>query len=182
MSLLAAEKSCLLLVDVQEKLTPALFQHEQLVQNCRWMVQVANKMQIPMLVSEQYPQGLGPTIPELKELFTPDQVASKLHFSCAADAGCLAKINALKREQIVIVGIETHVCVLQTAIELQEMGKQVFLVADAVSSRSERDKELALKRMRQAGIQIVSKEMVLFEWLRKSGSDLFKTMSKEFLR
>lgn len=180
--LLDAAQSCLLLIDVQEKFIPALQNAEETVKNCRWLIQVAQRLNVPVVASEQYPKGLGHTVAELRELFTDEQLMTKLHFSCTADPSCIAKINAIQRQQIVLIGIESHVCVLQTAIGLRQLGKEVFVVADAVTSRNLYDKKMALKRMRSEGVQIITKEMALFEWLHQSGTDLFKQMSKEFLR
>lgn len=181
--LLNAKDSCLILVDVQEKLIPFIYQHEKLIANCRWMMQAAERLQVPVIISEQYPKGLGLTVKSLRELVSnQNYFMEKIHFSCAADAACLAKINTLARRQIVLIGIEAHVCVLQTALGLKNAGKEVFVVADAVNSRQPQDAELALARMRAAGISIISKEMALFEWLEKAGTELFKQLSKEFLR
>lgn len=180
--LITSQKSCLLLVDVQEKLMPFIYEHEKIKENCSWLLRAAKKLSIPTLVSEQYPKGIGHTIPELKQLVIGDPTAEKLHFSCAEDQSCLTLINNTKREQIVVIGIEAHVCVMQTAIGLQEQNKQVFVVADCIGSRNPNDKQLAIDRMRHNGIEIVSKEMVLFEWLHQSGTDLFREVSKEFLR
>lgn len=180
--LLEAQKSCLLLIDVQEKLTSKILRHEELITNCRWLLQVAHRLNVPILGSEQYPKGLGHTVSQLRELIPAYAWMEKLHFSCASDKACLTKIDAANRSQIVIAGIEAHVCVMQTAIELQGNGKQVYVVADAVSSRHELDLKMALQRMRAAGIQIVTKEMLLFEWLHQSGTAEFKQMSQEFLR
>ena len=107
---------------------------------------------------------------------------TKTHFSCAAERDCMRRIDAIGREQIVVIGAEAHVCVLQTTLDLRAAGKEVYLVADAVSSRSPRDVELALERMRADGVRIVSREMVVFEWLHQSGDDRFRAISREFLR
>jgi len=106
----------------------------------------------------------------------------KLHFSCAAERDCMRRIDALGREQIVVIGAEAHVCVLQTVLDLRAVGKEIYLVADAVSSRSPRDVELALERMRAEGVRVVSREMVAFEWLHQAGTDRFREISREFLR
>ncbi len=180
--LLNAQHSCLLLIDVQEKLIPKIMEHEQLVANCRWLLQLAKRLNVPILGSEQYPKGLGHTVAELHELVPTDAWLEKVHFSCASDDGCLKRIDQLKRKQIVIAGIEAHVCVLQTAMELQAHNKQVFVVVDAVSSRHALDKKTALKRMSAAGIQPVTKEMVFFEWVHQAGTPEFKKLSQEFLR
>lgn len=106
----------------------------------------------------------------------------KLHFSCSADPGCTATLDALGRGQVVIIGMEAHVCVLQTALGLRQQGKDVFVVADAVSSRDPEDKALALARMGQAGVWVVSREMVVFEWLHCAGTDTFREISQNYLR
>lgn len=180
--LLNAKDSCLLLIDVQEKLTPLIHESEKLIKNCRWMMQLAQRLNVPVMVSEHYSKGLGRTIPELKSLAPVENFMEKVHFSCAADTNCLSKINLAEKNQIVLIGIETHVCVLQTAIGLHEKGKQVYVVADAVGSRDPQDKKLALKRMQHLGIQIVSKEMVFFEWLYQAGTPEFKQLSQEFMK
>lgn len=180
--LLDVKNSCVVLVDVQEKLTPHVLNHQQLVANCKWILQVAKQLQVPILISEQYPQGLGHTVAELLKVVPHLPVLEKLHFSCAGDEQCFKTIHDLQRNQVVLIGIEAHVCVMQTAIELQEKGKHVYIVANAVSSRHEQDMLMGLQRMRDEGIRIVTKEMVLFEWLRQAGTDQFRQMSKEFLR
>jgi nicotinamidase-related amidase len=180
--LLDAAKSCLLLVDVQEKLLPVIHEYQQLIDNCRWMLEVANLLNVPILAFEQYPKGLGPTAAALREILPPEAFTSKLHFSCAAEAPCLQKINALQRQQTVLIGIETHVCVLQTAISLKMQNKDVFVVADAVSNRDPKEAKLAFERMRHVGIHIISKEMALFEWARQAGTAEFKKLSETFLR
>ncbi|WP_207061120.1 hydrolase [Motiliproteus sp. SC1-56] len=180
--LINAKRSCLLVVDIQEKLVPAVHGHQTLIENCRWLLEVADIIGVPVLTSEQYPQGLGGTVEPINALIPAAGKMSKTHFSCAADAGCRDKIDASGREQVIIVGMEAHVCVLQTALELNAQGKEVFVVADAVASRSPEDKSLALERMRQCGLQIVSREMVAFEWMEKSGTETFKTISMNYLR
>lgn len=181
--LLDAKNSCLLVVDVQEKLIPFIHESERLIANCLWMMRVAQKLKIPILISEQYPKGLGLTVHQLRDLVTDKKFfMEKLHFSCTEDTKCLSKIRSLKRKQIVLIGIETHVCVLQTAIGLKEKGKEVFVVADAVGNRHPYDAELALARMREFGVQIISKEMALFEWMHRAGTEMFKQLNREFLR
>lgn len=180
--LLQREKSCLLVVDIQEKLMPFIDEHARVTQNSEWLIRLAQRLNLPVLVSEQYPKGLGPTIPELKKLINTQDILSKVHFSCGADTGCADKIKQLKCSQIVIVGIETHVCVLQTAMDLLVQGYEVFVVVDAVSSRSKLDMKYALKRMAKTGVELVTKEMVLFEWLHLAGTAEFKEISQTFLK
>lgn len=181
-TLIEREKSCLLLVDVQEKLARVEYQSEQLIKHCRWLLEAAGDLQVPVLATEQYPVGLGPTVAPLRNLLDPDGIIEKTEFSCCAAAGFPEKIAALGRSQIIVAGIEAHVCVLQTVHDLLDEGYTVFLVADAVSSRSLQDKELAIRRMGNAGAIIVSREMVLFEWLRKAGTPEFKRLNSKYLR
>lgn len=180
--LIERDNSLVVLVDVQEKLTPLVVEHEQLIKNCQWVLGVANVLKVPVVTTEQYPKGLGNTIPELLSLVGKEEVEEKLTFSCVAADNCWARIATTNRKQAILIGIETHVCVLQTALQLLERGREVFVVADAVSSRSDADRQLALRRMRGEGVNIVTREMVAFEWLRKSGTDEFKQISQNFLK
>ncbi|HXH04206.1 MAG TPA: hydrolase [Candidatus Competibacteraceae bacterium] len=180
--LMQADRSCLLVIDIQDKLIPAIHQGAEVVANSAWLMRIAQRLEVPLLVSEQYPQGLGHTVAELQPLLPSDGAMTKLTFSCSADAGCLERITALHRPQLVLTGIEAHVCVLQTALGLLAHGREVFVVADAVSSRQAQDKALALERMRAEGVKIVSREMVVFEWLKQAGTEVFRAISREFLR
>ena len=180
--LMRAETSCLLVVDFQERLMPAIHDAERVMANGAWLIQIAQRLAVPVLVSEQYPKGLGHTVAPIRNLLPAEAFMEKVHFSCAADRDCMRRIDALEREQIVVIGSEAHVCVLQTALGLRATGKQVYLVADAVSSRSPRDVELALARMRAEGVRIVSREMVAFEWLHQAATEQFRAISREFLR
>ena len=179
--LIKSTDSCLLIIDVQEKLIGAMSEPQLVLDNCAWLIQLAQTLNIPLLVSEQYPRGLGTTVSSLKPLFNEEVVMEKVHFSCTAETACKIRLEKIEKKQVVIAGIESHVCVLQTALGLLDMGKTVFIVADAVSSRRLSDKELALARLRSAGVHIVSKEMVFFEWLHQAATPLFKQLSKQFL-
>lgn len=179
--LIHPDKSCLLVIDIQEKLIPAIHAKEELIANSKWLIEIAAILNIPTLVSEQYPRGLGHTVETLRAVL-PESHHEKMAFSCAADANCNTAIDNLGRNQIVIIGMETHVCVLQSALQLLQQGREVFVVEDCVSSRSPQDKACALARMRAAGVTIVSREMAVFEWLQTSGTETFKRISKEYLR
>lgn len=178
--LIKPDTSCLLVVDIQGKLVPAVYESEQMINNCRWLIEVAKELQIPILTSEQYPQGLGHTIDSLKAILPSETVMEKVYFSCATESQCRAMIQPYS--QVIIIGMESHVCVLQTALELKQQNHEVFVVADCVSSRSLQDKELALARFRQNGVEVVSREMVAFEWMQKAATDSFRHISKNFLR
>lgn len=179
--LIDARNSTLLVVDVQGKLVPAIAGWQALLDHVIWLIRVARKLDVPVLACEQYPQGLGPTHPAVAAELSPGCMASKVHFSAVAGA-CHGLDLPAGPGQFVVCGMETHVCVLQTAMELLAAGKQVFVVEEAVGSRRDGDKALALARMRDGGASIVSREMVAFEWLRRSDSDVFREVSKAFLR
>ncbi|MDK9702608.1 MAG: isochorismatase family protein [Sulfuritalea sp.] len=179
--LIDARDSALLVVDVQGRLVPAIAGWQALLDHVIWLIRVARRLEIPVLACEQYPKGLGPTHPAVAAELPPGCIASKLHFSAVAGA-CHGLDKAGGRGQYVVCGMETHVCVMQTVMELLAGGKQVFVVDEAVGSRRDSDKALALQRMRDAGASVVSREMVAFEWLRRADSDVFREVSKAFLR
>jgi nicotinamidase-related amidase len=179
--LLDSKRSALLVIDVQEKLLPAVHDHAAIAAGVAWLVRVAQRLDVPVAATEQYPRGLGALVPSVRELLPEGSIGTKNHFSCVA-AGCLPGLPGADRAQVVLVGIEAHVCVLQTALELAEEGRGVYVVADAVGSRRPCDRDVALARMRDEGVRIVTREMVVFEWLKEAGTPLFKDISKEFLR
>jgi len=175
--LLSRQESKLLIVDVQEKLVPKIASLDQLIANCRTLIQGAKILGVPVYATEQYPQGLGGTIPQLAELL--ERPVQKLRFSCAeALEWGLAAGQSDNRFQVVVAGMEAHVCVLQTVLDLLGSGFQVYVPADAVSSRSEFDRKIALDRMSASGATIVTTESVLFEWCEVSGTPEFKQISK----
>ncbi|MGB5064758.1 MAG: hydrolase [Candidatus Competibacter sp.] len=180
--LMRIETSCLLAVDFQERLMPAVHDADGVVANAAWLIRIAQRLNVPVLASEQYPQGLGHTVAAIRELLPAEAFMEKLHFSCAAERDCMRRIDSMGRQQVIVIGAEAHVCVLQTALDLRAAGRDVYLVADAVSSRSPRDVELALERMRAEGVRVVSREMVVFEWLHQAGDDRFREISRDFLR
>ncbi|MFZ1492241.1 MAG: hydrolase [Candidatus Competibacter denitrificans] len=180
--LIRADTSCLLVIDLQERLMPAVERADAVVANAIWLIRIAQRLGVPILASEQYPQGLGRTVAAIREVLPEDTFMEKTHFSCAAEVHCMRRIDLLSRPQMVLLGTESHVCVLQTALDLRLAGKDVYLVADAVSSRSSGDVDLALARVRAEGVRVVSREMVAFEWLHRAGTEPFREISREFLR
>lgn len=183
--LINLKKSCLLIVDVQTKLTPLVLSHEVLVEHCAWLMRLASELAVPVHRTEQYPKGLGHTVPALTQaipnLMNPIE---KTHFSCVADLNYHHLITQEANRDysdFIVAGIETHVCILQTALQLKEMGKNVFVVVNAVSARNEVDHHYGLKRMKKAGVELVTREMVFFEWLRDSAHPAFKALSAEFM-
>ncbi|MDD4859079.1 MAG: hydrolase [Dehalococcoidales bacterium] len=176
--LLTADNTVLVLVDVQVKLARVMFDRENLITNLQKLIKGAQALGVPVIMTEQYPQGLGPTIPEVAELLKDIKPVAKLSFSCCGDETFLKGFKTLNRKQVLIAGIEAHVCVYQTAIDLLGAGYEVQVVADAVSSRSEANKELALQKMNRNGAAITSTEMVLFELLKSAKSEKFKEISQ----
>lgn len=179
--LMQAKDSTLLVIDLQERLLPAIDGGDAVVEQAIWLVRLAQRLQVPVLASEQYPKGLGFTEPSLHELLPGEGLREKIHFSATAGAG-LFDLPGGERRQFVVCGAETHVCVLQTVLGLLAAGRQVFVVDEAVGSRRPRDKELGLARMERAGAMIVSREMVAFEWLEQAGTELFREVSRSFIR
>jgi nicotinamidase-related amidase len=179
--LLQKEKSCLIVIDVQEKLAPHVAHIDKLISSCQWLMRLATELDVPLLVTEHYLQGLGPTIEPLRKLMPGTTDIDKLSFSCMQDPSFQKHWQIVNKKQAVLVGIETHVCVLQTALELLRAGVQVFAVVDAVGSRNELDHHYGLQRMQQAGVQLVTREMVFFEWLEQAGTQTFKALSKVFI-
>lgn len=179
--LIDPKHSALLIIDIQERLFPAIHEGMVLLDHADWLLQVAQCLGVPVIATEQYPKGLGPTLARLRERLTPSALVEKIHFSAAAEPGLFAAPGG-ERRQFVVIGTEAHVCVLQTALDLLGQGREVFVVAEAVGSRRAEDKALALERLRQAGAQIVSREMVAFEWLQRAGTELFREISRQFIR
>lgn len=172
--LLEAAKSILLVVDVQARLLPAMAEPDLVTGNSVKLVAAAKRLGIPVLVSEQYPKGLGPTVEALAGAGT---VLAKMSFSCAADPGIATALERAGRRQIVLCGIESHVCVLQTALGTKAKGYDVAVVWDAVSSRKLADKDLAAHRLRANGVALIGTEMAIFEWLGVAGTSEFKELS-----
>ena len=175
---LDAQRSCLLVVDIQQVLVSAISDPARVIQGAGLLMRAANRLGVPMLVSEQYPKGLGPTVSELSDLAPADSTLAKVEFSCLGNDALKARLDQLGRSQVVMVGIEAHICVLQTALDLLETGREVFVAADATGSRSEANHGLAMTRLAAAGATIGSVEMALFEWLRRAGTPEFKELSK----
>jgi nicotinamidase-related amidase len=173
---LARDQTGLLVVDVQERLLPTIHERERLVKNVRTLAQGAALLKVPVLVSEQYRKGLGPTTPQIVETIPGFAPFEKIAFSACGAAGLPEALAARNIANVLLCGMETHVCVLQTCLDLIERGLNVFVVADAVSSRSAQNYELGLARMREAGAVIASTEMVLFELMERAGTEEFKAV------
>jgi nicotinamidase-related amidase len=171
-------RSVLVVVDVQEAFRPAVVDFDRIVQNVAVLVQGARVLDIPVLVTEQYPKGLGRTVPEVNRHLDGIEPIEKLCFS-AAEAGEFAeRLSESGREQVLLSGIESHVCVNQTADDLLRGGSEVHVASDAVSSRTVENRNLGLQKMERAGAVITSVETALFELLRAAGTPEFKEIQK----
>lgn len=174
--LIKREESCLLVVDMQEKLIPAMSDPRRIIVNCEKLMKAAQRLDVPMVVSEQYPKGIGPTMIDLRPYLPQDGIVEKNHFPMTSSEEALRRIRASGKRQMILSGVEAHVCVMQTALALKGMGFEPFVVADAVASRKVESEILAFDRLRQAGIFVVNVEMVLFEWLGEAGTPEFKDL------
>ena len=166
-------KTAFVMLDIQEKLVSAVQNPEKVISNSNILLQAADAMHIPVIVTEQYPKGLGPTTDKIK-LPKKCRKIEKATFSCFNDANFRKKIKDMKVRSLVLFGVEAHVCILETALDALKKKMEVHVVADAVSSRTEENKSLAIERMRQSGVFIVSTEMILFQLLEKAGTRQFK--------
>jgi nicotinamidase-related amidase len=176
-SLLKASDSVLLVVDIQEKFRPVIVGMEELIRQAQILARAAVRLGIPVFATEQYPRALGPTAPEIKQWLPANQeYPDKLCFSSLGCEPFAKGLAATKRKQVVITGIETHVCVMQTGLELLAEGYGVYVVVDAVSSRKGSDREAALARLEKHGAELVTTEMAVFEWLRAAGTPEFKDL------
>jgi len=174
--LIESNQCQLLLVDVQTRLVPHVQDPQRLAFNNDRLLQATRQLNIPLLATEQYPKGLGHTIPQLREQLKAGEIAPKEHFSAYKNGALKQLIDGRQRRQVVLCGIEAHVCVLQTAESLLQADYQVFVVEDSCSSRNEQDKQVALARLHQAGAVIVSTEMVIFEWIERANTDTFRAL------
>ncbi|MDP1707770.1 MAG: hydrolase [Gammaproteobacteria bacterium] len=175
-----ASDSLLVLVDAQTRLSAAMpdAARERLLRNSGTLLQAATLLNIPLLVTEQYPKGLGNTEAGLAALLPAQTIPiEKTCFSCCAAAGFMDALNASGRAQVILAGMETHVCILQTALELKRAGREIFVIEDAVCSRAEGHHQNALARLRHSDVVVTNTESVLFEWLRDAAHAEFKNIS-----
>jgi nicotinamidase-related amidase len=168
--------TALLVVDVQTKLLALIPDRERLTWNIRRLIDGAKLLGLPVLASEQYPQGLGPTEPVLAERI--GSMPSKLAFSCAGCPEVVAAIATSGRPKVLVVGIEAHVCIQQTVLDLLSAGMRVYVAVDAVAARFEIDYRTALRRMESSGATLTTTEAALFEWCERAGSPEFKQISE----
>jgi nicotinamidase-related amidase len=168
----------LLVVDIQERLLPAVFEQDLILQNTHRLVQGAALLRLPIFVTEQYRKGLGPTVADLASHIPGFAPLEKLTFSAWGAPGLPEAVQAQGLTEVVLCGLETHVCVAQTCLDLLDAGLRPFVVADAVSSRTPENRRFGLERMREAGAILVSAEMILFELLERAGTEEFKRVQR----
>jgi len=176
--MMTPKETLLLVIDIQGKLATTVVQPDRLVKNVSKLIRACKLLDIPVICTEQYPKGLGPTVDELKALIGEETPFEKLSFSCCGNDDFMKRLRTLGRNDILVVGIETHVCVYQTSVELLEFGYNVHLVTDAVSSRTEENRALGIHCIERAGAAPTSTEMAIFELQRVAGGENFKAISK----
>ena len=171
-------QAALVLIDIQEKLAPTISEKETIIRHAGLLADCATVLGIPILVTEQYPAGLGPTVPAIMEKARNARRIEKSTFSCCRTPAFIQALDATGRRQIILAGIETHVCVFQTAADLVRLKYRVQVVADAVSSRTESNRAIGLDRISRAGADVTSCESVIFELLETSNRPEFKQIHK----
>jgi len=173
--------SILLVIDIQERLLPKIYDHEEVINNVIWAVDLAHTIGISSLLTEHCPHKIGTTPAELRKKFNENNILSKIHFSAVQEGNLLRNIPD-EIKQLVVVGTEAHICVQQTVLDLLELGYQVFILDTAVGTRNPNDKERALARMQQNGAEIITRDMLAFEWLEKAETELFKIVLTNFIK
>ncbi|MFZ5940980.1 MAG: hydrolase [Bacteroidota bacterium] len=171
-------ESAALVIDIQERLFPHIAGHEQLLERVKILIAGMEILGVPVLVTEQYRKGLGETLPQISTMIRDFSPVEKMAFSCCDEPAFFSSLKESGRQKVIICGIETHVCVLQTTIDLFAAGYQPVVIADAVSSRNPLDREIALQRMSREGAIISTVESILFELARVSGTETFKAISR----
>jgi len=174
----APENTTALIIDLQERIVPAMNERERLIRRSRFLLSGLGVLSIPIVLTRQYPKGLGDVLPEILEVASNAKRFDKTTFSCLDDKATRDYFSLDARPNVLLAGIETHICVLQTALDLQALGKRVYLIADCLSSRDDFDAKIALERMTREGAVLTTSESALFEATRDSKSPCFKAISK----
>ena len=172
--MLDVQDCSLVVVDVQGRLAELMYEKDLLFKNIQILIKAAKILAVPILWTQQQPQAIGATVPQISELLTDNEPINKACFSCCGLKDFNDKINALSRKQVLLCGIEAHVCIYQTATDLIASGKEIHVIADAVSSRTKENKQIALQRMIAEGVKLSSVEMAVFELLKTSDHAQFK--------
>ena len=171
------DDTALVVVDVQEKLMPLIADHQHITWNIRRLLDGAKTLNVQVVATEQYPKGLGGTVAELKDRI-PGDIPEKLHFSCVACGELFTQLAEANIHKLLLCGIEAHVCVQQTALDLLAAGFRVYLAVDAIGARGDLDKQIALRRMESSGATLTTTESALFEWCEQAGTPQFKAISQ----
>ncbi len=175
---LQAEQCSLVVVDIQERLLPPIFEKERLIRNSQLLIRLANILKLPILATTQYEKGLGPIVPEIASLLPPSRAINKMEFGCFGSNEFCSTLKSLPgtRNTLLLCGMESHICVMQTALGALNAGYLVHVASDAVSSRTEWNWNIGLRRMEAAGAVISSTEMMMYELMKASGTPVFKEM------
>lgn len=168
------ENSLLLIIDFQQSMLKAIDSWEEIARKVGQLIRSSNVLDIPILLTEQYKKGLGETLPELLQEIDSPQIFQKEHFSACLEKNFIPTVQSFNIKKIVVVGMEAHVCVLQTCLDLMKSGFQVHLVADAVASRVDENRDIAIDLLKQAGAVISSTEIVIFQWALRANTDDFR--------
>ena len=178
-SLLSKEGSVLIIFEMQERLLPAVHEHKEVLKNVRNMVRSARILGIPIILTEQYPKGLGPTVPELMEVLGEDvEPVEKLSFSAFGSDEFRSRLKDLDAKTLMLCGLETHICINQTAHDALQEGYRVHVLKDATSSRTKKNKKAGLKKMQHSGVVITTTEMALYELMEVAKTDEFNDILK----
>lgn len=175
--ILNQEESVLMIVDIQERLVPVMKYGKQVIDNTNTLISIAKSLEIPMIITEQYPKGLGQTVSEIQANTEGTKAFEKITFSCCTPE-VMEALNKLGKKKVIITGMETHVCVFQTVRDLLSHGYQVYLVKDAVCSRTKENYKNGLDLMSNMGAVVTNTETVFFDLMKKAGTPLFKELSK----
>jgi len=176
--MLDEKRCCLVIIDLQGKLAELMHEKQQLFANIEILIKTANVLEFPILWCEQNPAALGETIPQIAQLLEENKPVEKMSFSCMGNEKFIHALKSAGSKQVILCGIEAHVCVYQTAVDLLDKDYEVCVIADAVSSRTRRNRHIAVQRMQAEGADISSTEMAVFELLRTAKHEKFKQLAK----
>ena len=168
----------LVLIDIQEKLAPHIYDNNEIVQNIVTLIKGAKILGVPVVLNEQYKKGLGETTLEIKEALGEYEPLDKSSFSCCANEESMLKIESLQKEHLIVVGVEAHICVLQSVLGLKSRGYKTYVAIDCIGSRKVIDKEIAIQRMIQEGIRVTTYESILFEIVQNAKDEHFRDISR----
>jgi nicotinamidase-related amidase len=175
---LSKDEAVLVIIDIQERLAAAMGKRERVTGNCLHLIEIAKLLHIPFVLTEQYPKGLGPTVSEIKTALPAYEPVEKITFNCCRQPALLDRLSVSGRKKVILCGMETHICVLQSCVDLIGKGFTVHAVSDAQCSRAEENHKPGIEFMRDAGAVITCTETAIFQLLEKAGTEEFKTISK----